>query len=72
MKVAKKLNELMQLAIQDNYSAIANRHNSLSSEDRESVKIENLRFQCRTGMSGGSATGQGGYEFPKWCTMNCA
>ena len=51
VEVSQDINKLMQEAIQDNYTAIASRHKSLSIEDRKSVKIEDLRFRCRIGIN---------------------
>jgi len=51
VEISQDINKLMQEAIQDNYTAIASRHKSLSREDRESVKIEDLRFRCRIGIN---------------------
>ncbi len=49
--VAEQLNYKLQAAIQDNYNAIVNRRNSLSAEDRQAVKIEDLKFMCRVGVN---------------------
>lgn len=51
MDAAERINNQLQESIQDNYTAISARHRSLSEEDRESVKIEDLRFQCRIGIN---------------------
>ncbi|WP_207689809.1 HAMP domain-containing protein [Desulfonema limicola] len=51
IEISQDINRLMQEAIEDNYTAIASRHKSLSIEDRESVKIEDLRFRCRIGIN---------------------
>lgn len=51
VEASESINRLMQEAIQDNYTAISSRHKSLSKEDRESVKIEDLKFQCRIGIN---------------------
>lgn len=51
VEASREINELMQSAIQDNYTAIVARHKSLSSEDRENAKIDELRFQCRIGIN---------------------
>ncbi len=48
---ADDINRLMQQAIQDNYSAIKSRYETLSREDQEGVRIEDLRFQCRVGIN---------------------
>ncbi len=51
MAAAQGINRIMQEAIQDNYSAIAARHQSLSEEDRKDIRIEDLKFQCRVGIN---------------------
>ncbi|MEZ4525696.1 MAG: HAMP domain-containing protein [Desulfobacterales bacterium] len=51
IRAAEAINTIMQSAIQDNYTAIINRHNSLSDEDRKSIRIEDLKFQCRIGIN---------------------
>ena len=51
IEVAKEINRIMQTAIQDNYTAIVARHQSLSSEDRKTIRIEDLKFQCRVGIN---------------------
>lgn len=51
VKAAEAINRQLQAAIQDNYTAIAARLRSLSREDREGVRIEDLRFQCRVGLN---------------------
>ncbi len=56
VEAANAINRLMQAAIQDNYSAIAARHQSLSKEDREGIRIEDLRFQCRIGINTSNPT----------------
>jgi class 3 adenylate cyclase/HAMP domain-containing protein len=48
---AERINRRLQEAIQDNYGAIAARLRGLSREDREGVRIEDLRFQCRVGIN---------------------
>ncbi|MDM8523283.1 cache domain-containing protein [Desulfococcaceae bacterium HSG8] len=56
VRVADNINDVMQTAIQDNYSAIVSRHKSLPKEDREGVKIEDLRFRCRIGINTSNPT----------------
>ncbi len=51
VKASEKINQFMQGAIQDNYTAIVARHRSLSKEDRENARIEELKFQCRIGIN---------------------
>ncbi len=51
IRAAETINTVMQAAIQDNYTAIINRHKSLSDEDRKSIRIEDLKFQCRIGIN---------------------
>lgn len=51
VRAAERINQILQAAIQDNYTSIVARHKSLSSEDRKSVRIEDLRFQCRVGIN---------------------
>jgi class 3 adenylate cyclase/HAMP domain-containing protein len=51
VKAAEAINAVMQSAIQDNYTAIITRHNSLSDEDRKNIRIEELKFQCRIGIN---------------------
>jgi len=51
VKAAEAINTVMQSAIQDNYTAIITRHNSLSDEDRKNIRIEELKFQCRIGIN---------------------
>ena len=51
VKAAEAINTVMQSAIQDNYTAIITRHNSLSDEDRKNISIEELKFQCRIGIN---------------------
>ncbi|MEE4356754.1 MAG: adenylate/guanylate cyclase domain-containing protein [Desulfococcaceae bacterium] len=51
IKAAQVINAEMQSAIQDNYTSIITRHNSLSDEDRRNIRIEELRFQCRVGIN---------------------
>lgn len=56
VEAAESINRIMQDAIQDNYTSIAARHQSLSSEDRKSIWIEDLRFQCRVGINTSNPT----------------
>jgi len=56
VEATEVINVEMQAAIQDNYAAVVARHKSLSSEDRESIKIEELRFQCRVGINTSNST----------------
>ncbi len=56
VRAADRINDVMQTAVQDNYSAIVSRHKSLSKEDREGIKIEDLRFQCRIGINTSNPT----------------
>ncbi len=51
IEASEAINRIMQTAIQDNYTAIAARHQSLSSEDRKTIRIEDLKFQCRVGIN---------------------
>lgn len=51
LRAAENINRQLQTAIQDNYTAISARLRSLSREDREGVRIEDLRFQCRVGIN---------------------
>jgi len=51
VKAAEAINTIMQSSIQDNYTAIITRHNSLSDEDRKNIRIEDLKFQCRIGIN---------------------
>ena len=53
---AADINTLLQVAIQDNYTAIMERHNSLSKEDRKNILIQDLRFQCRIGINTSNPT----------------
>ena len=46
-----EINRLLQEAIQDNYTAISDRYQALSHEDREDIRIEDLRFCCRIGIN---------------------
>ncbi|MBF0100694.1 MAG: HAMP domain-containing protein [Desulfobacterales bacterium] len=48
---AKRLNQQLQEVIEDNYTAIVSRRNSLSEEDRGMVKIEDIRFNVRVGIN---------------------
>lgn len=56
VEAANRINLELQSAIQDNYSAVVNRHKSLSKEDRESIRIEDLKFQCRIGINTSNPT----------------
>jgi class 3 adenylate cyclase len=56
MEAAEGINRIMQTAIQDNYTAIVARHQSLSSEDRKTIRIEDLKFQCRVGINTSNPT----------------
>lgn len=56
IQASEEINRIMQTAIQDNYTAIAARHQSLSSEDRKTIRIEDLRFQCRVGINTSNPT----------------
>ncbi|MCP4106663.1 MAG: HAMP domain-containing protein [Desulfobacteraceae bacterium] len=56
VRAADKINDVMQAAVQDNYSAIVSRYKSLSKEDKEGIKIEDLRFQCRIGINTSNPT----------------
>ncbi len=51
VRAAEAINAEMQAAVQDNYTAISIRHKSLSDEDRKTIKIEELKFQCRIGIN---------------------
>jgi class 3 adenylate cyclase/HAMP domain-containing protein len=58
LDVADKINVDMHTSIQDNYTAIVDRHKTLSSEDREKIKLEELRFQCRIGINTSNSKSQ--------------
>jgi class 3 adenylate cyclase/ribosomal protein L20A (L18A) len=58
VKVTEEINREMQAAIQDNYTFIAARYKSLSREDREDIKIEDLKFQCRVGINTSNPTSE--------------
>lgn len=51
LEAAEELNGRLQESIQDNYTAISDRYYSLSRQDREGVKIDALKFQCRIGIN---------------------
>ncbi len=51
IEVAKKINQTMHATIQENYTAMTERHKSLSSEDRKKIKLDELKFRCRIGIN---------------------
>lgn len=51
VEVAAQINQTMHAMIQENYTAITERHKSLSSEDRKKIKLDELKFRCRVGIN---------------------
>jgi len=51
VEVASKINRTMHATIQENYTAMTERHKSLSSEDRKKIKLDELKFRCRIGIN---------------------
>ena len=51
VEVAKQINKTMHATVQENYTAMTERHKSLSSEDRKKIKLDELKFRCRVGIN---------------------
>ncbi|MDM8540851.1 HAMP domain-containing protein, partial [Desulfococcaceae bacterium HSG9] len=51
VEVAQGINRTMHATIQENYTAMIERHKSLSSEDRKKIKLDELKFRCRIGIN---------------------
>jgi class 3 adenylate cyclase len=55
VEVAQGINQTMHATIQENYTAMIERHKSLSSEDRKKIKLDELKFRCRIGINTSSS-----------------